>query len=313
MRTVHVRCGDDLRKTLPAAGFTGDVLTFTDPVGQGPTPAEPDEDAFTAVRAGWLADTLRLDRAETLARLHAERDSLDRLDDYDRIMLWFEHDWFDQAILIRLLSMLAARPQLHSRLFLMSIDHVPGQPSDPPAPRFFGFGQLTPEQLSMLVGHERPVTPAMFALAGAAWAALRAPNPTGLLWVEDQSLPYLPAAVHRHLQDLPWTTDGLSLSERLCLQAVRSGPLTFPALFQAHQLADPLSGLGDALLTPVLRGLAEVELPALEQVDELWRLTSYGMGLLSDNARWSTAPRWLGGVRLPGWLWEPRSGQVVAA
>jgi hypothetical protein len=313
MRTVHVRCGDDLNETLPAAGFTGDVLTYSDPVSQGPVPAEPDEEAFAAVRADWLADALGLDRAETLSRLRAERAALDRLDDYDRILLWFEHDWFDQAILIRLLSKLAARPAPHSRLFLMSIDHVPGQPSGPAAPRFIGFGQLTPEQLSMLVGHERPITPAMFALAGAAWAALRAPDPTGLLWVEDQSLPYLPAAIQRHLRELPWTTDGLGLSERLCLQAVASGPLTFPALFHAHQQADPLPGIGDALLAPVLRGLAHADRPALERVDDLWRLTPYGMGLLSDKDRWSTAPRWVGGVRLPGWQWEPRSGQVVAA
>ena len=36
MTTAHLRCGDDLRERLPAAGWEGDYLAFADPVCQGP-------------------------------------------------------------------------------------------------------------------------------------------------------------------------------------------------------------------------------------------------------------------------------------
>ena len=41
MSAAHVRCGDDLRGTLPAAGFDGEYLAYVDPICQGPVPAVP--------------------------------------------------------------------------------------------------------------------------------------------------------------------------------------------------------------------------------------------------------------------------------
>jgi hypothetical protein len=32
LRTLHIRCGSDLRDKLRAAGFTGDFLEYSDPV-----------------------------------------------------------------------------------------------------------------------------------------------------------------------------------------------------------------------------------------------------------------------------------------
>ncbi|HWE78940.1 MAG TPA: hypothetical protein VG270_10505, partial [Pseudolabrys sp.] len=52
----------------------------------------------------------------------------------------------------------------------------------------------------------------------------------------------------RHLQELPWTADGLSLTQRLALQALRAGPQTVSALFRATQLdSEPLPFLGDLM------------------------------------------------------------------
>ena len=35
-KTLHIRCGTDLKSTLPAGGFSGDFLEYSDPYGQGP-------------------------------------------------------------------------------------------------------------------------------------------------------------------------------------------------------------------------------------------------------------------------------------
>ncbi|MEV0456987.1 DUF1835 domain-containing protein [Catellatospora methionotrophica] len=305
MRTAHVRCGDDLRETLVAAGFPGDFVPFTDPVSQGPVPRTADPAEFDAVRADWLASAYDLDRAPVFERLSRERAGLDALDAYDRVVLWFEHDWFDQAILIRLLTVLARRPALHERLRLLSIGAFPGE--DP----FIGFGQLSASQLATLAGRERPVAPDQFAAAERAWAALSAPDPVALAGIDGDALPYLRRAVARHLAELPWTTDGLSLSERLCLRAVSAGPLPFPAVFQAHQDGDPLPYLGDVMLLPVLRRLHEAERPALASRGGQYQLTAYGQRILHGDATWQTFPRWVGGVLLPGWRWDPAASRPV--
>ena len=52
LRTLHVRCGSDIRDTLTQAGFGGDFLEYSDPVCEGPVPDTPD---LTAIRAAYLA------------------------------------------------------------------------------------------------------------------------------------------------------------------------------------------------------------------------------------------------------------------
>ena len=89
---------------------------------------------------------------------------------------------------------------------------------------------------------------AQLSLARRAWAALRSGSPElvqALVDGRDPALPYLAAALHRHLRDLPWSTDGLSLTERLCLAAVTGGARTLTEVFVAVQAADDELGFGD--------------------------------------------------------------------
>jgi hypothetical protein len=313
---VHLRCGDDVREKLPLAGFVGDFQTFVDPLCQGPVPDEPDEERFLAVRADFVARAYDFPVEEVRQRLRDEWVALDRLAGYDRIVLWFEHDWFDQAILIRVLAALAENPAVSGRLRLMSINSFDG------VTPFFGFGQLTSEQLATLTGRDEPVTDAQFALAQSAWAALRSPSALPLQELVDElgsdrdaALPFLGAAIGRHLRDLPWRGDGLGLSERLCLRAVASGRHTLHEIFPSVHAADPHPYLGDLQLVTILEGLTTGAQPALTGRDGGWTLTEQGGELLAGSATWSGTERWIGGVRLsgdrPAWLWDPDTARVV--
>ena len=82
-----------------------------------------------------MRDFIRRDRA--LARFH----------DHDEVILWFEHDLYDQLQLIQLLDWFAQQELEETRLSLICIDH------------FFGLGQLTPVQLASLFNTRQEVTP----------------------------------------------------------------------------------------------------------------------------------------------------------
>lgn len=307
---LHIRRGDDLRAKLGPAGFPGDYLTWIDPVCQGPLPDVPD-DAFDAVRAEFLAMEYGFDPVATRERLRVERAGFDRLDGYQRIVLWFDHSWSDQSVLIRLLALLARRPVLHDRIFLLSVDDFSGERA------FFGYGQLDPVQLGQLAGQEQLVTAEQYALASAAWAALRSPSPLELQTILDGdglALPYLGMAIRRHLHELPWTTDGFSLSERLCLRAISAGLASFAEIFQAHQGADPLPYLGDSMLRPVLARLAAGANPALAVSGSRYALTEFGGAAMAGLGRWLSGQRWVGGVRVPtAWGFDPTEDRVVPA
>ncbi|MBV8169200.1 MAG: hypothetical protein JO021_20575, partial [Alphaproteobacteria bacterium] len=104
--TLHLRCGSDIESALREAGFAGDFLEHGIPYCLGPVVAGPDRlermarflvDAFPDAQGGLIYDRVlaNLERGEV--RLH---DS----DDYARVVLWMEHDSWDQLVLVRLLG-----------------------------------------------------------------------------------------------------------------------------------------------------------------------------------------------------------------
>ena len=98
----------------------------------------------------------------------------------------------------------------------------------------------------------------------------------------------------RHLQEFPWTTDGLSRTERAILDALRDGPQKFAAIFQRTR--EEPAFMGDAVLRWHLARL-EVE-GRVRQRDGAWQL-----GKRADRR----LERWLGGVLVQPsspWRWD---------
>ena len=301
---LNIRCGDDIRDRL-AHLVGGDFLSDADPITQGPVPDLP-SDELREVRAGFLHEAYGIELGWARERLAGADAALAGAVAYDQVVLWFEHDAYDQLILVRVLDQLGDL----RNLALMSIDDFPG--SRP----FIGLGQLTTDQFASLIGREAPVTAAQVALARRTWAALRSPDPDGLQAIMDEgdlALPFLARALGRHLRDLPWITDGLSLTERLCLRALSRGAATLETIFPAVQGEDPLPGHGDVQVAYVLDGLSRGDTPLATVQDRQWSATPAAAEVLAGVRVWVGPPRWLGGVRLTPdcpWVWDGTSGRV---
>ena len=96
-------------------------------------------------------------------------------------------------------------------------------------------------------------------MARRAWQAFREPTPEPLdeLRRGDTSpLPYLAASIARFLQEYPWTTDGLSRSERRLLELANGGGIAlwkaFPRMYEGervyHVTGESLAALAEALI-----------------------------------------------------------------
>lgn len=132
---------------------------------------------------------------------------------YERVVLWFEHDCVCQLALIHLLGHYAIhrRPP---RLELINISDFPG------ARRFNGLAELPPEALRMLWSTRKPATLAQLQLGLEAWRALANPDPRSLATIVRRgtaALPLLAPALQRHLRELPSVVNGLSLTEERAL------------------------------------------------------------------------------------------------
>ena len=321
-RTLHIRCGDDIRDKLVEAGIEGDYLSFADPAWLGPPPAF---NAWIAGRAALIAERTGLPRAKVRTELGDAYWRLARAPgEYRRIVLWFEHDLYDQAALVRVLAGFASREKL-PRIELISVDRFRG------FRRFIGLGQLSAAQLASLWPKRKRVGRQQIALGVKAWTALRAPTPEplqALLEDDIRALPFLKAALQRHLQELPWTTDGLSLTERGALAVLAKGPRTVAEVFADAQMKrDPQPFMGDLFFWSVLRDLIDAPRPpvavsaATRRVAwhrRVLRLTPAGKALLAGKLDWQAErplERWVGGIPsgpgAPPWRWDPRKKKAA--
>jgi hypothetical protein len=288
---LHITNGDSAAVSLRETGIPGTVVAWRDVLHEGPTPAGLTLEAMSDVRARFLA-TCKWGKFEDIRRSLNTRD--DALRSARSVVLWFEHDLYDQLQLIQILATLAQQPETTARL--ISIDAFPGvQP-------FHGLGQLSPAQLASLWPQRRPVTTAHTAVATRAWKAFCAVDPLALRKLVETDLsplPFLRAALHRHLEEFPSPSDGLGRTDRQILRAVAAGHDRFDQIFRENQAMETAPYMGDAAFQLHLDALMHGPQPLLTR-DPI-TLTPAGKRVLASEVDARTLngiDRWIGGVHV---------------
>jgi hypothetical protein len=344
---LHITNGDDAGDKLRTF-VDGPVTIAADVLHEGPCPPV-DGDAWHDVRARFLASDGGTTYEEVRATLASwDAAIVDAAARGDEIVLWFEHDLFDQLLLIRTLDLVGrvvsdparggspgpARPR--PRVSLICIDRFPG------IDRFIGLGQLTANQLATLTGSAVTVTRGHFRLAADAWRAFRTPDPSDLLQlafelsatqlpvgVGGPALPFLGAALLRFLAELPSVANGLSQTETLALDVLLHGATDAGTLFRDTQAGEASPFMGDRTFFGILRRLASARVPlvALDAGlagDDPRRLrvaiTAAGRDVLTgrrDHIGLNGIDLWRGGVHLAGWdrspwRWDARAETLVS-
>src|SRR5262245_52260120 len=101
---LHITNGDSV--ALESA-IEGQVLPWRDILHEGPAPAGLTLDQMSEVRARYLAEADHAQESEALAQLRHRDTTLLRASEHEEVVLWFEHDLFDQLQLIQLLDQFA--------------------------------------------------------------------------------------------------------------------------------------------------------------------------------------------------------------
>ncbi|HEX6534688.1 MAG TPA: DUF1835 domain-containing protein [Gemmatimonadaceae bacterium] len=325
-RTLHVLNGDSAATALRESGIEGVILSYPDVLYDGPVPAGLDDAAFRDVRARFLSAAMRLSY-DDVRRGYEERDAaLAGAGAFDEVVLWFEHDLYDQLLLVRHLDWFARHPPRGTALTLICIGSFPG------VHPFHGLGQLSPTQLASLAGARRPVGPEQLELGGAAWRAFTAGEPARLEHLARDgtpALPFLAGALRRFLEEFPWTEGGLPRTERQALAALAGGPLSPRDLFSASQANEERVFLGDWSFWWRIRELAAGPAPLVSLRVEgdagpslpagTVHLGERGRAVLEGRDDWTRLgfDRWMGGLHLVArdarvpWRWDARAGRLV--
>ncbi len=330
---LHLTNGRSTGNTLMRTRLGGAVLCWDDVLHEGPVPAHLPLEELSRVRAAFIAESMNLDARQVASDFVTRDVTLKESLQQDEIVLWFEHDLYDQLQLIQVLDWYAQVDLGQVKLSLICIDRFPG------VPRFMGLGQLTAEQLATLFPQRRSVTQAQLTLARAAWHAYREPDPSALqdlLERPSDALPFLQAALKRHLEQFPSRENGLSRTEAQLLQAVAQGTQHPVELFLDQQNSEEVPFMGDSTFWTYLAGLTEGPSPLLETAqnggfhmpwqsenqqafrEQTLQLTTQGELVLqarADRIALNGINRWLGGVHLESdsWRWNRATQRLTKA
>jgi hypothetical protein len=320
---LHITNGDSVAGTLRETTIGGEVAIQADVLHEGPILADASPTEWRETRARHLADQGYADYEDALERLVEWDAALHAARSHDEVVLWFEHDLFDQLILLRLLSWFFTHGTGSARLSLVCVNSYPG------IVRFNGLGQLNAAQLESLFPGRTTVTADHLRLGDDAWRRFGAADPrpfAALLGADTRLLPFVNPAVRRALEEYPSTVNGLSRSEHQALAAFAAGAPDLVSAFLSTQQMEHDVFMGDGIFFRLVQGLADAPRPLLQLEPvpghgphrQAAALTALGRDVLAgraDHARLNGLDRWVGGVHLrgrdPAWRWDADAGLVA--
>ena len=300
---LHITNGDSVVHSFRDGGIPGTYLPWRDVLHDGAVPQRETLEQMSDVRAKEINrlggygdyDSLRAEFARRDATLAAFRD-------HDEVVLWFEHDLYDQLQLLQILDWFSKQDLSGFPLSMIQIG------SHPDVTPFHGLGQLTGAQLAALLPTRKPVTRQQLDLGHTAWTAFCAPEPSALRHYAlspmpsalsaSVEMPFLHAAMVRWLEEFPSERDRLSRLERELLTAAAAGDATRQSLFLATCRMEPWPW-GDNSVYRRIDGLTEAH--ALDVRGDKYALTDYGRRLLAGDREAVSARTvdvWLGGAHV---------------
>jgi hypothetical protein len=322
---LHVANGTSTTGIIASAGIPGTLSIWADPLHDGPVPGGLTDAELLSVRGEYLAGHGSGAAPNPVNDLRRWRTAIEQTDSYEELVLWYEHDVFDQLNLIQLLPWIRQHLPATVPASLVCIGSFPGHPV------FRGLGELSPNELGPLLDRRQRISEAQYVVAEDAWRAFLAHTPEpldNLRHTDTSAMPFLAPAITRFLEEYPWTRDGLSRTERRLLTLAMAGPVDLMTAYpRMHD--DEVYYLTDSAFAALVRDLASTS-PPLIRTDLHARagsvapggtvmLTETGRAVLNgqkDRVTTCGIDRWFGGVHLRSdqgdvWRWDGGRHRIV--
>jgi hypothetical protein len=334
---LHVTNGEATKRPLEASGVPGRFVSWDDILHEGPTPLVSG-DEWLRVRAEYLVSVGYGDDADDMARqFKVKDDALETLDGEDEVVFWFEHDLYDQLLLVRHLWWIGARVGARGASGASGATGA-GASRAKGAARYsmvIGdeyLGLMQPADFPPRFARRREITAAQIALGTDVWTTYCGDDPSRLVRFamvdlppeggSHLTLPYLRRAMFRLLEEFPSLENGVSRSERQILEILAEGDRTpEQAFMQASKLEEDI-WMGDWPFWTIVKGLNAGTHPLLT-LDVQPReerlptgtiaITETGRRVLArraDHIALNSPSRWIGGTWLTperSWRWTGSS------
>jgi hypothetical protein len=309
-KVLNITNGDCAVDIMKTAGIVGDMLPWRDVLHDGPVPAGLTLEELSNVRAEFITGRGWGD-FEVIKQDFIDRDNLLKsYDSYDKVVLWFEHDLYDQLQIIQILDWFSKNRVADFNLTMICTENY--------------LGLLSPDEMKDIMQYELPITKEQLELANYAWSAFCSDTPSkwaGLLNQDTKALPFLAGAILRQLEEYPDCKTGLSRTAYQALKIFSQGETRCGKVFGVYYETEERKFLGDSSFWVILDEMVRANPPLLvpkegnllhasiKKTDNL-SITAAGEDVLKGKANfvdYFDIDRWIGGTHLTKdnlWCWD---------
>ena len=299
-KTLIITNGDGAVHVMKAAKIKADFLPWRDVLHQGPVPDNLPLKELSLVRAEYLSSLGWGEKSALIQDFKSRDEKLYNFKIYDKVILWFEHDLYDQLQILQILSFFAATTMEQTKLTIICRDQY--------------LGRQSPDQLKKMMIYEQDVTKAQLSLAQKAWHGFRQSSSDewrALLKIDISCLPFLKEAVKRMIEEYPSEKTGLSRTEREILKILSKGDCSFKKLFLSYQETEEREFMGDGSFKVILNNLLKNSPALLKILDgddiifsfenkQVISITPDGIKILQVKNKLKYKPfskKWIGGLK----------------
>ncbi len=316
-KILNITNGDSVADIMKDAGVSGTFLPWRDALHDGPVPYGVSFEKLSELRTQFIVEQ-GWGTPEYVKDSFLERDKcLKAYEKYSKVLLWFEHDLYDQLQILQILDWFSQHPSAKTQLAIICTDRY--------------LGTLSSNEIGGMSKYEEPISKEQLTLSKRAWAAFRSPSPEmwyELLRTDTSVLPFLEGAILRTLEEYPHCSNGLSRTAQQALKILSQGEASPDNVFRLYQDTEERRFMGDASFCSVLNGLIN-SVPALiaassdnkiisnPSPEQKLTITAAGVDVLKGKRNWldmRQTDRWIGGVHLTAdnmWCWNPASGKLI--
>ena len=298
-KILNIVNGDACIDIMKEAGIKGEFLPWRDFLHEGPVPEGFTLQQLSKIRANFIIN-LGFGEFKQVHQDFQERDKkLESYKLYDKIILWFEHDLYDQLQLIQILSWFEKQNLANVELTLICTNNY--------------LGESSMQQILKLLHYETKILTEHLLLAKVAWAAFCEPSPLAwfnLLKKETGLLPFLQGAIFRMLEEYPNTKNGLSRTEYQALLIISNGIQDTVDIFTKCQSFEERKFMGDIIFFKILDDFYTYKIIERNSKRKEIHITTLGKKLLEGETNWlniKKLDRYIGGVHLDSdnlWCWD---------
>ena len=302
-KTLNIVNGNTCIKTMKKAKIEGEFLPWLDFLHEGPVPKNLSLEELSSIRVKFINSFISDDFKEIQKEFKKRDEKLKSYREYQKIILWFEHDLYDQLQLLQLLSWFEKQDLENIKLTLVCTNNY--------------LGELTVTQIQKVLNYEINVLDEHFKLASMAWNAFTDSTPEAwfkLLNKPTSLLPFLKSTIYRMLEEYPDSQTGLSRTEYHALLVISNGINNADEIFIKSQKLEERKFMGDVIFWKILH---EFECSkVIKREEKKLTLTSLGEELLNGEKSWITIKsinHFIGGTHLTLenlWCWDKKKETI---